>query len=425
MKYVGDLSTQDAEVLESLGSKSHSILEFGMGASTQVLCQSKAPGSRLVSLETDPMWMNRTRMNLDILGVPAGTYELIPYEGWQEALAGRTFDFIFVDGVEDQRDPFARAAFPLLEVGGWILFHDTRRPRDLRNMVELLMAHHTEVGDVRVRINHSNISGFQKTLPEPYEEWNSVEGRNEWMVGWAEPPKNWPELLDTVTPLKPGANQWVSILAQRQFIKQVKDQFPEFFHGRKILEIGCLGLDIQGEFSNCDYTASETIPGHDKKEDAKTDGGHAVHDNYDVVISCEAMEHDPDWATTLARMIQLTKPGGLLLMGCATLGRRAHGTSGSAHSYYFNLTGHDITKRVDLSALSAYDFVSNWDTYDLYFFGVKRSPESANDPSIQTGFTTIKKFYRQKLWSSAAWIRRSIRNIIKARLFGIRGPAAR
>ena len=195
MKYVGDISCQDAKLLEAFGRKSKSILEFGIGASTQILCQCLAPGARLVSLETDPMWIDRTRRNLDSLGIPAATCELLPYQGWTGPCAGRTFDFIFVDGVDEERDPFARAAYPMLEVGGWILYHDTRRRKDLRNLVELIMEHHTEVGEVRINFQHSNLSGFQRKLPEPYEDWNVAEKREGWMVGWCEPPRNWPSLL--------------------------------------------------------------------------------------------------------------------------------------------------------------------------------------------------------------------------------------
>lgn len=195
MKFVGDLSRPDAKVLEAFGRRSRSILEFGCGGSTQILSQCLAPGARLVSLETDPAWIDRTNRNLDILGVPRGTCELLPYAGWVEALAGRTFDFIFVDGVDEERDAFARTAYPCLDVGGWILYHDTRRRRDLRNLVELIMEHHTEVGEVRINFEHSNLSGFRRKPPEPYENWNETEGRNDWMLGLCEPPPNWPELL--------------------------------------------------------------------------------------------------------------------------------------------------------------------------------------------------------------------------------------
>jgi 2-polyprenyl-3-methyl-5-hydroxy-6-metoxy-1,4-benzoquinol methylase len=50
---------------------------------------------------------------------------------------------------------------------------------------------------------------------------------------------------------------------------------------------------------------------------------------FDVVISCEVMEHNPFWVATLTNMIRLLKPGGLLVMSCATIGRKEHGTARS------------------------------------------------------------------------------------------------
>lgn len=195
MKFVGDLSSQDAKVLEAFGRASLSILEFGCGGSTQILAQSLQPGARLVSVETDPAWIDRTRRNLQVLELPEDVCRFLPYEDWRQACEDRQFDFVFVDGVDGERAPFARAAFPLLQVGGWILFHDTRRRRDLRNLVELIMEYHTQVGDVRINFDRSNLSGFRRQPPQPYENWNVTEHRSAWMEGIQPPPEDWPRLL--------------------------------------------------------------------------------------------------------------------------------------------------------------------------------------------------------------------------------------
>jgi SAM-dependent methyltransferase/precorrin-6B methylase 2 len=418
MKYVGDLSSQDASVLETFGRKSRSILEFGMGASTQVLGQSLAPGARLVSLETDPAWMARTRRNLDILGVPPEACELLPYQGWEESCAGRSFDFIFVDGVGHERDRFARAAFPLLEVGGWILFHDTRRAPDLRNLVELIMAHHTEVGETRINFDHSNLSGFQRKVPEPYQDWNVAEGRNEWMTGWAEPPDNWPDLLDTVQPLRTGAHQWNAVVSQRQYLGRVKEAFPDHFCGRKVLDLGCLGLGARDFFTGCDYQGLEPS--------ALEGDGRPADSSFDVVLSCEALEHDPRWQYTLDHMIRLARPGGLVIVSCATVGRREHqAVPGQAPAYYRNLMPSDLVKGVDLSPLVAYDLASDWDAYALCFAGIKRPADAAGVDRLPERLGPLMDFYRGRHHSSLKWIRRSLRHRIKARLFGDRGPRSR
>lgn len=67
LRYVGDISEADAAVLAELAAESHRILEYGVGASTQVYAQAAAPGTAIVSLNRDTHWIDRTRVLLDEL----------------------------------------------------------------------------------------------------------------------------------------------------------------------------------------------------------------------------------------------------------------------------------------------------------------------------------------------------------------------
>lgn len=195
MKYIGDISDRDANILAFLASRYSRILEFGCGGSTQVMAQSLSDGAHLVSLDTDQAWLDRTKRNLDILGVDAAKYTLDHYSGWLDRHEG-PFDLVFVDGVDDQRGVFGRAAWHKLAVGGTIVFHDTRRVRDMRTCMELAMEHFNEIGDIFMNMDGSNLSGFQRKPLEPYRDWNVEEGNAPWMSGAAEPPDNWPELIE-------------------------------------------------------------------------------------------------------------------------------------------------------------------------------------------------------------------------------------
>lgn len=194
MKYIGDLSHQDARILEFFASRYNRILEFGCGGSTQIMAQALKEGGHITSIDTAPEWIKRTERNLEILKVDPSRYTLVPYEYWRDHCIG-TYDLIFVDGVDSKRMVFGRTAWHLLEVGGTIIYHDTRRIGDLRTAVELMMEHFNEVGDVFINLDGSNLSGFQRKAPEPYRDWNVDEGREPWMSGGVEPPDNWPELL--------------------------------------------------------------------------------------------------------------------------------------------------------------------------------------------------------------------------------------
>ncbi|MEO8736782.1 MAG: class I SAM-dependent methyltransferase [Edaphobacter sp.] len=196
---------------------------------------------------------------------------------------------------------------------------------------------------------------------------------------------------------------------QHEFVALTKSLFPHGFSGRKVLEIGSLDINgtVRGFFSNCDYTGLDVAagPGVDVVcEGQKYDAPDA---SFDVVICCEVMEHNPYWVETFNNMIRLLKPGGLMIMSCATPWRPEHGTSRSnpnnspltidkGWEYYRNLSARDITRKVDFSPLSAWDFATNWDTWDLYLLGVKQG----GDVDAAAKIAEFHSVYRRKVLPS-------------------------
>lgn len=167
-----------------------------------------------------------------------------------------------------------------------------------------------------------------------------------------------------------------------QFIVSVKNQSPEFFTGKKVLEVG--SLDINGSvrqfFTDCVYHGIDL--GEGPGVDAVM---HVLQVNppvptYDVIISTEALEHDKQWALSLEHMHDLLKPGGLLLITCAAPNRWEHGTTrtdggyGSPFTtdYYRNISVEDFASVLppDLFAKSYLGY--RGDMEDLYFVGVKQ-----------------------------------------------------
>jgi hypothetical protein len=108
------------------------------------------------------------------------------------------------------------------------------------------------------------------------------------------------------------------------------------------------------------------------------------------------MEHNPYWKETFANMVRLCRPGGLIPMTCATIGREEHGTSkcspgssplstGIRWEYYRNLTAEDFDDAFNLkSHFSCHDFWVNWFTFDLYFMGIRNGAEVS--PEMLTGW---------------------------------------
>lgn len=172
---------------------------------------------------------------------------------------------------------------------------------------------------------------------------------------------------------------------QLNFIEQAKQKHTSHFSNAKVLEIG--SLDINGSvrqfFTNCEYIGVDL--GEGKGVDIVCEGQlFEWESNYfDTVISCECFEHNPYWVDTFKNMINKCRSNGLVLMTCATTGRREHGTSRKGKDdspltiqkgweYYKNLTEIDFKEEIDLSCFSTYEFSVNDNSHDLYFIGIKK-----------------------------------------------------
>jgi len=166
--------------------------------------------------------------------------------------------------------------------------------------------------------------------------------------------------------------------AQLDFVASLRFKFPEYFVGKKVLEVGSLNINgsIRPFFEQCTYVGVDLGEGADvdvvaRGEDLTYDDG-----DFDVVASCECFEHNPEWVATLENMIRMAS--GLVFFSCATTGRKEHGTRRTSPwdaplcgDYYRNLTEEDVRQEIDLSVFKRYEFSTNSDCHDLYFWGIK------------------------------------------------------
>lgn len=169
---------------------------------------------------------------------------------------------------------------------------------------------------------------------------------------------------------------------QFDFVSGLASFFPNNFAKCKVLEVG--SLDINGSvrqfFQDCDYIGIDL--GEGKGVDVVCPGQEydAPRNTFDTVISCECFEHNPDWVLTFVNMYRMTKPGGLIVMSCATTGRAEHGTKRTSPQdapfcgdYYKNLTEQDFVDNLNLENMfSTYEFAVGEATRDLYFYGIKK-----------------------------------------------------
>lgn len=169
---------------------------------------------------------------------------------------------------------------------------------------------------------------------------------------------------------------------QLEFISVVSTRFSHFFAGTRVLEIG--SLDINGSvrpyFTGGHYTGIDVGPGPGVDVVCEGQDYAAPDGSFDVTISCESMEHNPHWRETFENMLRLCRPGGLVIMTCAAMGRPEHGTPRErpqdapliGWDYYRNLRARDFRRSIALKRYFAvWAFCSNLSSCDLYFAGFK------------------------------------------------------
>ena len=181
---------------------------------------------------------------------------------------------------------------------------------------------------------------------------------------------------------------------QQKFVGTIKAAFPGFFAGTRVLEIGSLDINgsVRTHFSAAAYIGLDVGAGPGVDLVCQSQDYDAPDNAFDVVLSCETMEHNPYWRETFANMLRLCRPGGLVLMTCATTGRAEHGTRRTTPQdapliewdYYGNRSTADFRRSIDLRQhLSAWMFCSDVSFNDLYFTGFKTgAPAPANAQKV-------------------------------------------
>ena len=175
----------------------------------------------------------------------------------------------------------------------------------------------------------------------------------------------------------------------RNFTVHIKNSLPEFFKGKKVLDVG--SGDINGNnrhlFSQCQYEGNDVIQAKNVTVVSKTKDLSFQDNTFDTIVSTECFEHDPEYKDSIAKIVRMLKPDGLFFFTCASTGRAEHGTRRTTPKdsygtignidtmidYYKNLTEKDLNEVVNLN-----NVFSQWDTYynstskDLYFVGIKK-----------------------------------------------------
>lgn len=169
-RYIGDLSPADEDLLCDLSGTHSRIVEFGVGASTQILCDCAQLNAWIESVETDPAWVDRTVANLERLGI-CRRPDFATWECWLLA-APRVIDLAIDDGRDDLRDEFARRVWPMIRPGGLLLWHDCRVKHVNGRIHGFAHSVYDEVKWLKFSPRGSNMAVIKKRRRLVYENWN-------------------------------------------------------------------------------------------------------------------------------------------------------------------------------------------------------------------------------------------------------------
>jgi len=195
-------------------------------------------------------------------------------------------------------------------------------------------------------------------------------------------------------------------IQQFRFINFISQVLPEFFYSKKVLEIGSLNINgsVRRFYNDCEYTGIDVAPGNDVDIVSNGENYYEKANTYDVIISCECMEHNPMYQKTWLNMLRLIKDDGLLIMTCATFGRLQHGTSINepvsspltiqlGQDYYKNLIQSDF-EIVNLPIFfSHYLFETDYSSQDLYFVGLGKNASADLQEKFISAKSIISEFY--------------------------------
>ena len=95
----------------------------------------------------------------------------------------------------------------------------------------------------------------------------------------------------------------------------------------------------------------------------------------DVVVCCEVLEHTPLTGPILVNAVQRLRPGGLVLVTCATEPRRPHSAVDGGPlrhgEYYRNVSPDELRAAMTAAGLEVVDARAYLDRGDLYMAGRK------------------------------------------------------
>lgn len=164
------------------------------------------------------------------------------------------------------------------------------------------------------------------------------------------------------------------------FIQSVKDKHPNYFQGKKVLEVGSQNINgsVRSHFKDCNYLGIDL--GEAPGVDLVVSIVDYIHpEEYNTLISSEMLEHCKEWEQALRQMYENIKPGGMMILTCAGPSRQEHGTHNHSSQdskftldHYRNISTEDFESILPKELFTEYSLGLYRGDCDLYFWGIKK-----------------------------------------------------
>lgn len=160
-----------------------------------------------------------------------------------------------------------------------------------------------------------------------------------------------------------------------EFLKYTTISFPDYFHNKRVLDVGILFNNIESYFIDCEYYITDiTLDDNDKERNLLAVKYLNFSNNFfDVILCIESLEYDYMWEDSIININRLLKPYGLFIMIMTNL-------LNDELDNRSNLDIYKLNNVLDFNTLFKYwDCYLDKNTNTVFFIGIKNDEQNNQD----------------------------------------------